>query len=216
MLILKMFNLFKNLFISLFFILNFTAATGNQLDFNLWLNEFKTTARQNGISQKTIDTVLEKAIYLEKVIVYDNRQPEFFEKTNSYISKRASKRAVKKALIILEENKLIFEKVEKEFNVDKEILLALWSTETNFGNNLGKMDIVSSLATLSFDKRRSEFFTGELLTLLRLVDKNIIKKETLFGSWAGALGNFQFMPSSISNHAIDALLYLQIRSIYMY
>ena len=65
------------------------------------------------------------------------------------------------------------------------------------------MDIVSSLATLSFDKRRSKFFTSELLTLLKLVDKKIIKKETLFGSWAGALGNFQFMPSSISNHAID-------------
>jgi len=203
MLLKKMVNVLKKLFIGLIFLSYTSSIAANPSDFNKWLNEFKITSKKNGISKKTIDEVLSNAIYLEKVIVYDNRQPEFFEKTNTYIAKRASKRAVKKALIILNKNKLILEKVEKEFNVNKEILLALWSTETNFGNNLGKMDIVSSLATLSFDKRRSEFFSGELLTLLKLVDKNIIKKETLYGSWAGALGNFQFMPSSISNHAID-------------
>ena len=77
--------------------------------------------------------------------------------------------------------------------------------ETNFGKYLGKMDIISSLATLSFDKRRSEFFTNELLTLLRLLDKNIINKEILYGSWAGAFGNFQFMPSTI-RHAIGPII----------
>jgi membrane-bound lytic murein transglycosylase B len=196
-------NFLKNLFICPIFLFFFSIASANQSDFNNWLMEFKKTAKQNGVSDSTIDQVLTNAVYLEKVIEYDNRQPEFFEKTKTYISKRASKRAVKKALIVLKENELIFKKVEKEFNVNKEILLALWSTETNFGNNLGKMDIVSSLATLSFDKRRSKFFTKELLTLLKLVDNKIIKKDTLYGSWAGALGNFQFMPSSISNHAID-------------
>jgi len=75
--------------------------------------------------------------------------------------------------------------------------------ETNFGKYLGKMDIISSLATLSFDKRRSEFFTEELLILLRLIDKGIVKKDILFGSWAGAFGNFQFMPRTIKNYAID-------------
>ena len=75
--------------------------------------------------------------------------------------------------------------------------------ETNFGKYLGKMDIISSLATLSFDKRRSEFFTKELLILLNLVDKNIIKKDILYGSWAGAFGNFQFMPRTIRNYAVD-------------
>ena len=75
--------------------------------------------------------------------------------------------------------------------------------ETNFGKYLGKMDILSSLATLSFDKRRSEFFTKELLTLLKLIDDNKIDYETLYGSWAGAFGFFQFMPSTIDNYAID-------------
>ena len=75
--------------------------------------------------------------------------------------------------------------------------------ETNFGKYLGKMDIISSLATLSFDKRRSDFFTKELLILLKLVDKEVINKDILYGSWAGAFGNFQFMPRTIRNYAID-------------
>ena len=75
--------------------------------------------------------------------------------------------------------------------------------ETNYGKYLGKMDIVSSLATLSFDKRRSAFFTNELIVLLKLVDAGVVDKNILYGSWAGAFGNFQFMPSTIKNYAID-------------
>ena len=82
-------------------------------------------------------------------------------------------------------------------------MLALWGIETNFGKYVGKMDIVSSLATLSFDKRRSKFFSSQLLTLLKLVDRKLIDPQTLYGSWAGAYGNFQFMPSTIDNYAID-------------
>ena len=82
-------------------------------------------------------------------------------------------------------------------------MLALWGIETNFGKYVGKMDIISSLATLSYDKRRRNFFSNELLILLKLIDKNLIDISTLYGSWAGAYGNFQFMPSSIDVYAID-------------
>ena len=95
------------------------------------------------------------------------------------------------------------DKIEEEFFVEKELLLALMGIETNFGNYLGKMDIISSLATLSFDQRRSTFFTNELVTLLKLIDRKIINPNTLYGSWAGALGNFQFMPTTINSYAID-------------
>ena len=98
---------------------------------------------------------------------------------------------------------LIIKEIEKKFSVEKELLLALMGIETNYGKYLGKMDIVSSLATLSYDKRRSDFFTNELLTLLKLVDQKIIDKDILYGSWAGAFGNFQFMPTTIKNYAID-------------
>ena len=90
-----------------------------------------------------------------------------------------------------------------EYNIEKELLLALMGIETNFGTYVGKMDILSSLATLSFDQRRSEFFTNELLTLLKLIDNNHIDYKTLYGSWAGAFGFFQFMPSTMKNYAID-------------
>ncbi len=172
-------------------------------EFNSWLIKFKARAIAKGISEKTVNDVLSDARFLEKVIYYDNKQPEFFEKTKVYISKRASKKAAKIAKVKFMQNRKIFTKVEKEFNVEKELLLALWSIETNYGKYFGKMDIVSSLATLSFDKRRSEFFSRELLTLLKLVDDKILSKNMLFGSWAGALGNFQFMPSTILNYGID-------------
>ncbi|MEY2962695.1 MAG: hypothetical protein RL496_558, partial [Pseudomonadota bacterium] len=203
MLVKKMPIIVKKIFLALFFFFNFSLLQANPANFNLWLDNFKIKAKKEGISQKTIEDALSDVQYISKVIEYDNRQPEFFEKTDVYISKRANKRAIDQAVILLKENQNIFNKVEKEFNVNKEILLALWSTETNFGKNLGKMDIISSLATLSFDKRRSAYFTNELITLLKLLDSQTIKKDTLYGSWAGAVGNFQFMPSSVANYAID-------------
>ena len=106
-------------------------------------------------------------------------------------------------LKIYNKNKKVIDKITKEFSVDKNLLLSLMGIETNFGNYLGKMDIVSSLATLSYDKRRSEFFTSELITLLILFDNGIINPNNYLGSWAGAFGNFQFMPSTIKNYAID-------------
>jgi membrane-bound lytic murein transglycosylase B len=175
----------------------------NPPEFTNWLKDFKLLALSKGISEITIDSTLADVKFLDKVLVYDRRQPEFFEKTNVYISKRSSKKSLNRAKKKLKENLLIFNKVEKDFKVEKEIILALWSIETNFGNNLGKMDIISSLATLSYDKRRSAFFTEELLTLLSLIDKKIVAKPMLFGSWAGAVGNFQFMPSTVLNYGID-------------
>ena len=143
------------------------------------------------------------AVFLPKVIEYDRFQPEFYEDTYTYIKKRSSKNKVRQGIKVYKKDKKIIDIVENEFQVEKELLLALMGIETNFGKYLGKMDIISSLATLSFDKRRSEFFSKELLILLKLVDKNIIDKEILYGSWAGAFGNFQFMPRTIRNYAID-------------
>ena len=175
----------------------------NERDFEIWLKNFKVKAVETGISRTVVDDVLLNAKFLPKVIEYDRYQPEFYEDTFTYIRKRTSKKKLNDGLRLYKKEKLIIDKVENEFNVEKELLLALMGIETNFGKYLGKMDIVSSLATLSFDKRRSEFFTAELLILLNLVDKKIIKKDILFGSWAGAFGNFQFMPRTIRNYAID-------------
>ena len=172
-------------------------------NFNEWVLDFKNKAKSEGISSKTVNNIMDKAIYLPKVIQYDRHQPEFYEDTKTYISKRVNKAKIDKALSLYQENDLIIKNIENKFIIEKELLLALMGIETNFGKYLGKMDIVSSLATLSFDKRRSEFFTKELLILLKLIDDGIINPTTLYGSWAGAFGNFQFMPRTIKNYAID-------------
>ena len=176
---------------------------GSEQNFQNWLVEFKLRAEQSGISKKIVNDVLSDAKFLPKVIEYDRYQPEFYEDTFTYVKKRSSRKKIRDGLKLYKKEKKIIDKVENEFEVEKELLLALMGIETNFGKYLGKMDIISSLATLSFDKRRSEFFSEELLILLTLVDKQIIKKDILFGSWAGAFGNFQFMPRTIRNYAID-------------
>ena len=190
--------------IFLFFLLTFSnvMADGNN-EFSEWKKKFKTVALVNNISEKTFNKTMTNVRFLPKVIEYDRYQPEFYEDTKTYISKRSSKNKVKKGLDLYDKNKDLINTVEKEFQIERELLLSLMGIETNFGTYVGKMDILSSLATLSFDKRRSEFFTNELLILLKLVDSNQIDHKTLYGSWAGAFGFFQFMPSTIKNHAID-------------
>ena len=200
MIIKKMFKfIFFFVFINSFVFLN---ASANN-DFDSWLKDFKIKAVNSGISKKLVDQVMSEAVFIPKVIEYDRYQPEFYEDTFTYIKKRSSNNKIKQGLKLYKKEKIIIEKIEKEFNVEKELLLALMGIETNFGKYLGKMDIISSLATLSFDKRRSDFFTKELLILLNLVDRKIIDREILYGSWAGAFGNFQFMPRTIRNYAID-------------
>ena len=190
-----------NLFI---FLIAFSShSSNNNSEFSLWVDNFKKQAINSGISKTVVNKVMSDAVFLPKVIEYDRYQPEFYEDTFTYIKKRTNTKKVKKGLALYKKEKLIIDEIEEKFLVEKDLLLALMGIETNFGKYLGKMDIVSSLATLSFDKRRSEFFTSELLILLRLVDKGIIEKDILFGSWAGAFGNFQFMPRTIKNYAID-------------
>ena len=191
-------------FFSIFFLIviqQFSYVEAN--DFNDWVVDFKKRALDEGISSKTVNSVMDKAIFLPKVIEYDRYQPEFYEDTSTYINKRVNEEKIKKGLNLYIDNNLLIEEIEKKFSVEKELLLALMGVETNFGKYLGKMNIVSSLATLSFDKRRSEFFSKELLILLKLIDKDIIDPNILYGSWAGAFGNFQFMPRTIKDYAID-------------
>ena len=191
------------LLFSILIVFSLSISAKAEENFNDWLLQYKKFVLSKGVSQDTINATLSKAKFLKNVIKYDRKQPEFFEDTITYVSKRANSFRMKKAKLLLKENKELFVDVENNFSVEKELLLSLWGIETNFGKHVGKMDIISSLATLSFDKRRRDFFSEQLLILLILVDKKLIEPNTLFGSWAGAYGNFQFMPSTIKNYAID-------------
>ena len=179
------------------------SASSNESSFENWLKDFKLYALKNNISEDTFDITMSNVIFLPKVIKYDRFQPEFYEDTKTYISKRTSNQKIKKGSQLYNENKNFIDSIEVKFSVEKQLLLSLMGIETNFGTYVGKMDILSSLATLSFDKRRSVFFTNELITILQLVERGVIDHKILYGSWAGAFGNFQFMPSTIEKYAID-------------
>ena len=188
------------IFYLIIFNLNYVYANDG---FENWKINFKVYAKDQGISLLTLNTIIDKTKFLPDVIKYDRYQPEFYEDTKTYITKRTSNKKLKIGNKLYKNNVVKIDTISNNYNVDKDLLLSLMGIETNFGNYLGKMDIISSLATLSFDKRRSEFFTSELITLLKLIDNNVIDPNTLFGSWAGAFGNFQFMPSTIKNYAVD-------------
>jgi len=190
-------------FIILFLLLNSSTLNANDKLFNEWLEKFKVYALKNNISELTFDTAMTDVVFLPKVIKYDRFQPEFYEDTHTYISKRSSNQKVKQGKKLYGLNEKFINSIDNEFSVEKSLLLALMGVETNFGTYVGKMDILSSLATLSFDTRRSEFFTKELITILQLIESKMIDHDILYGSWAGAFGNFQFMPSTIEQYALD-------------
>ena len=195
-------KIIKNFVIIFLFFFNNTLSANNE-SFNEWLNNFRTFALENDISETTFDMAMSNVVFLPKVIKYDRFQPEFYEDTKTYISKRSSSLKVKNGTKLYKSNETFIDTIDKKFSVEKSLLLALMGIETNFGTYVGKMDILSSLATLSFDERRSEFFTKELITILQLVESKKVDHEILYGSWAGAFGNFQFMPSTIEKYAID-------------
>ena len=190
-------------FIILFLFFTSNSLSENNDSFKEWLKDFRVYALKNNISVSTFDKVMSDVIFLPKVIKYDRFQPEFYEDTKTYISKRTSNQKVKQGTKLYKLNANFINSIDEKYSVEKSLLLALMGIETNFGTYVGKMDIISSLATLSFDERRSKFFTKELITLLRLVESRKIDHKILYGSWAGAFGFFQFMPSTIDGYAID-------------
>ena len=191
-------------FSSILFIFIFLTSNSHSDDnFNKWLLNYKQFAINQGVTKQTVDEAFKNTKLLKRIIKYDRNQPEFIEKTKVYVGKRVNKQKVIYAKKLIKNNNNLLNKVEKKYKVPKNYLVALWGIETVFGKHKGKVDIISALATLSFDKRRSSYFSRELITLLKLIDKKIVSLDDLKGSWAGAHGNFQFMPTSIKNYAID-------------
>ena len=187
----------------LFIFINLISDSNSDENFKNWLKNYKHYALKQGISKKTVNEAFKNTRLLRKIITYDRNQPEFIEKTDVYIGKRINRQKIVYAKKLITNNRNLLLKVEKKYKVPTNYLVALWGVETVFGKHKGKVDIISALATLSYDKRRSQYFSGELIVLLKLIDKKIIYIDDLKGSWAGAHGNFQFMPSSIQNYAID-------------
>ena len=173
------------------------------VDFDTWIKEFSAEATTKGISPSTVDNALVGIRPIPRVIELDRRQPEFTLTFPKYLSKVIPNSRVKRGKKKYLENKTLIDKIAKKYGVQSRFIMAFWGVETSFGRHFGGFSVVHSLATLAFDGRRSKFFRGELFRALRILNQGHISHDQMKGSWAGAMGNFQFMPSSFENFAVD-------------
>ena len=173
------------------------------IDFEKWKKKIKIEALDSGISSKTFNLSFKDVKLIKRVIELDRNQPEFKLTFEDYLSKVVNANRRKAAKIKLNENLKILDEIEKKYKVQKRFIIALWGIETNFGKNLGSFPVISSLTTLAFDGRRSNYFKKELINALKIIEEGHIMPNEMKGSWAGAMGQCQFMPSSFLNYATD-------------
>ncbi len=163
----------------------------------------KATAKAEGIDGQTVDAVMDAVQYSARVIELDQRQPEFTRSFGNYYLLRVTASRVALGRALLSTHHDLLQQVQKKTGVPPHYLVAFWGLETNFGGNFGNMPVPDSLTTLACDPRRSEFFTAELMAALRLVESGDIGAQQMQGSWAGAMGHVQFMPSAYLRYAVD-------------
>ena len=160
-------------------------------------------AKNTGFSTYITQTVINNITPIERVITLDKKQPEFSQTYEQYIKARVSNYHVRVGKEKLKQNKALFDSLEKEYGIPRQYLVSFWGLETVFGKHKGKMSVLNSLATLACDQRRSEFFTLELLNLFTLIETEKVTVDQLQGSWAGAMGHMQFMPTAFLKYAVD-------------
>ena len=171
--------------------------------FNLFINNISNDALKKGVSDKVIKQFKKKAYFIPRVIELDRSQPEFKLTLNQYLKRVVTPLRIKKANKKYKENKILLNKIANHFGVQARFLVALWGIETDFGRLTGGFPVVSSLASLAYDGRRHDYFKKELLNALKIIDGGHISLNNMTGSWAGAMGQCQFMPSSFLNYASD-------------
>ncbi len=176
----------------------------SEADFQAWLKGFKKQARQDGISQQTLNKAFKNVHLNERVLELDRRQPEFTRTFWQYFNRAVTDWRIETGQKLYEKYKPQLQEVTREYGVPGRFLIAFWGMETNFGGYTGNTPIIESLATLSYDPRRSEFFQKELMAALHIIDQGHIDPDQMKGSWAGAMGQCQFMPSNYLRYAVDA------------
>ena len=171
-------------------------------DFDDFLQSIKNQALAKNISTQTL-TVLDNITPNPRILELDSRQAEFSLNFWNYINSRVSPRRTLIGGLKIKQNEQMFADIYQKYGVPKHILIAFWGLESNFGVNTGSFNLIRSLSTLAFDKRRRTFFSRELISSLQLIDQGKLSRDTN-SSWAGAMGSVQFMPSNVKNYGIDA------------
>jgi membrane-bound lytic murein transglycosylase B len=193
------------LLLSLFLLLSQTAlAKEGPKNFATWLELLREDALTAGISQKTLDAALADLKAPEpKVIARDKKQPENKSTLQNYVATRASKARIAEGRKMLDLYADELDRIELRYRVQKRFIVALWGLESTYGRHAGKRPVIQSLVTLAYDERRGHYFRKELIEALKILDAGHVALADMTGSWAGAMGPFQFMPTSYRHYAVD-------------
>jgi membrane-bound lytic murein transglycosylase B len=168
----------------------------NSKPFGVWLQEFKRDARAQGISDKTLEAALGGMEPDKRIIKLDRKQPEGRITLARYLKNTVAALRIRQGRARMQEYHALLNRIGKEYGVQPRFIVALWGIETNYGGNTGGFDVPPALATLAYDGRRSEFFRKELVNALKIIEQGHINVNEMQGSWAGAMGQCQFMPST--------------------
>ncbi len=196
----------KKLTISLllFCLLSPGSLAQEQQPFAEWLAELRIEALAEGVSESLLDEALSTIEEpIPRVIELDQSQPEFVQTFSNYMNNRLSQARIERGQALLQEHSELFSRIYREYGVQPHYLVSFWALESNFGDYTGGFSVLNALATLAYDPRRSGFFRNELLTALKILDAGHISVEDMSGSWAGAMGQCQFMPSTFDRYAVD-------------
>ena len=193
----------KFYFTILLFIIITNNLSAKTEEFSIWIDNFKIRAEKSGISKTTIDETLNRVKLIPRIIELDRNQPEFTLTLSQYLRNVVSKKRIKKGISKIRENWELLETISNKYNVQPRFIVALWGIETDFGRVTGGFPVIDALVTLSYDGRRSKYFSKELINALKIIDQGHISYDQMVGSWAGAMGQTQFMPSSFLNFAQD-------------
>jgi lytic murein transglycosylase len=177
------------------------AKMGTQAGLEAWVEAFRTRALEAGIPAASFDAAMRGVEFNPKVVERDRSQNEFTKTVWDYLDTAVSEDRVALGIKALQKHQALLERIEAEYGVEKEIVAAVWGLESAYGTYRGDLPVLGSLATLAYDGRRGAFFEAELIAALRIVDGGHVENFT--GSWAGASGHTQFMPSSWEKLAVD-------------
>lgn len=180
-----------------------TSVQSNAEAFPTCLIGLQARARAEGLSETTINSTIANLKFVPRVIELDQQQPEFSQTFDNYFSKRATEWRVNEGRRLLQKHRVLLNDLAQEYGVPPQYILSFWGLETNYGSYKGKMLVLNSLATLACEPRRSDYFTIELMQALKLKEKYQFDDNTMVGSWAGAMGHTQFMPSAYAKYAVD-------------
>ena len=168
-----------------------------------WLAGFKQSAKQQGITDQTLAIAFQGVRPSPRVIELDGKQPEHKIGFDEYYSRTLTADRIAQGKRLLRDNWTILSRIEQQYGVQAQFIVALWGIETSFGKNTGGFDLIQALASLAWDGRRGAYFEGELIKALKILQGNHVRRQDFKGSWAGAMGQIQFMPSSWFAYAVD-------------